>query len=851
MQKVNVSISGMDRALDSGICPDGQSLELINMRVEDGSLKPVGRPILEQGFPSGHEPVFVHKNSGFEHYITYDGTNLRYDYDRYDNAFHAVGTVICSANDIVSVEAVGNLLVIVKSNNIGYALWNNNTYSYIGGKPQLPCITFTKEEFHAASKQAFAKETYGIPSKRSDIDIWTEYTTFQNDADGALNKLKDDCYERGRLFKHCFLRYGIRLIDGSVIMQSPVYFCKATSQQILFNGDPDKCKCEAWMWDYGINYNIIDAKNIGQWSKLVASVDVFMCMRDGFDTGAKYPVYTASDRDTSLYEFLPVEPISNQTDLFGSVDNFYLIHSFNIDDVTELKSGSLTLSKDILKNLEQQEPMPMDNFSHNTVTGKVAYTYNGRLHLANTKTLLFEGFDPRYYQATEGESSTYNSSSVYTSINAENGIQRVQSDVKTFTGKDLSPIIIFPDFRALNITFSNGANKGFLTKLKKHPFLNVAYYQDPDLEPIKANNVIPNTPQVNIEPIIDSNKIKVSALNNPLSFPSDQTYTVSNGDILNICTATTALSTGQFGQFPLYVFSSDGVYALEVGNSDIVYSRSTAVSREVCNNKNAIISTDKAVIFTTESSLLMLNGSESINLSEQIEGYLPTMTDSSPVIEHIADIVDMFQLISGVEFREYMNGCRLGYNYYDREIIVSNRNYPYSYVFNLASKGWYKISCQIKFFVNTYPECFAYFTDGGVYNMYNPHRTVNNILLISKPIKFGSVVHKRILQSSLRAIVRPSQSDVYYRGETVKYRDKIVNIFSNCGFYILGSNDAEHFTLIAGREKIADVRDLITKMNKSKAYKYFSVCLAGGVRTDVAFNYFEFILDETYTNRLR
>ena len=83
------------------------------------------------------------------------------------------------------------------------------------------------------------------------------------------------------------------------------------------------------------------------------------------------------------------------------------------------------------------------------------------------------------------------------------------------------------------------------------------------------------------------------------------------------------------------------------------------------------------------------------------------------------------------------------------------------------------------------------------------------------------------------------------------FRENPVSIFSNAGFYILGSNDAEHFQLISGREKIEDVRDLITKMNKSKAYKYFMLCVVGGVRTDVAINYIELIVDETYDNRLR
>lgn len=169
----------------------------------------------------------------------------------------------------------------------------------------------------------------------------------------------------------------------------------------------------------------------------------------------------------------------------------------------------------------------------------------------------------------------------------------------------------------------------------------------------------------------------------------------------------------------------------------------------------------------------------------------------------------------------------------------------------MQSGSWYKISASINRFLNSYPECLAVFNDHGVYNMHNGHRTVNKILLLTRPIKFGTLTHKRIVQSAIRGVIRPSESLVYFRGETVKFRDQEILAFSKCGFYILGSNDAEHFILLSGREKIEDVRDLITKMNKTKAFKYFMIALVGGVRTDVALNYIEFMVDETYTNRLR
>lgn len=83
------------------------------------------------------------------------------------------------------------------------------------------------------------------------------------------------------------------------------------------------------------------------------------------------------------------------------------------------------------------------------------------------------------------------------------------------------------------------------------------------------------------------------------------------------------------------------------------------------------------------------------------------------------------------------------------------------------------------------------------------------------------------------------------------FRGENLDIFSDVGLYILGSYDAEHFVLIAGKESIVDIRDLVTKMNKSKAFKYFMVALVGGVRTDVSLNYMEFIASEAFGNRLR
>ena len=50
MNKVNVGLGGISRNTDDGVSKDGMCSELINARPKNGSIEPVGRPILERQF---------------------------------------------------------------------------------------------------------------------------------------------------------------------------------------------------------------------------------------------------------------------------------------------------------------------------------------------------------------------------------------------------------------------------------------------------------------------------------------------------------------------------------------------------------------------------------------------------------------------------------------------------------------------------------------------------------------------------------------------------------------------------------------------------------------------------------
>ena len=852
MKKVNITLGGINRSADDGVSNDGLSAELINMRIKDGSLRPVGRPVLLKQF--SRKPVYIHKNAGYEHYITVEGDTIYYDCNKDGDTFTGAGYIIGTfKGDLVSVESVGNILVVMSTKDMYYYIWKSDAYSFIGNKPDLPVIRL--REIYGSNTNGWYKREEYIAGTYSVDEIGRSSTEgtrklIKDDVAGTIDKIKYNC-EESSIFGECvFMRYALRLFDGTLILHSPVLTHRSSAMDIISYSYPDgKFTFGVRYYAGGLYMEVTDDKGISAWSDLVTSVDFFMSEVDINKSECPDIDWNALASNPAGKEY-EVEKVDNLSSLFDTVDGFYYVGSMNIDEIKKGAQFNMCgISKGIRHNLVQQEVMEQDNLSQHTVIGNCSYVYNGRLIIGDITTILKNPFGLDYY-AYDGMGTNTGTAYVMQHINTENGKSKVLNTTAMTSCDLLYPVIVSTDYRATAIELSVGLKSKRL-QLKKHPNLSLSYYQDPNLESIAWDNSFGDFVWRNIESRTP-NKIKVSGLNNPLAFPSKLTYTVSTGDVLAFQSVTSALSTGQFGQFPLYVFSSDGVYALEVGDGDIVYSRATPVSRDCCSNPKGIASTDKSVVFATEDSIVLMTGSNSQRISDDMDGYLPSFIDSSPIIQKAASVAGCDSLLSITEFRNYIQDCRIGYNYEDGEIIVSNSSYPYSYVY--GSGSWHKVSQSVTDFLNSYPGCYAVIEDNGGYglwDMHNPLRTINNVLLMTKPIKFGTATHKRVLQVALRGTSRPSESDVYLRGEHVHREGIPVNIFSRCGFYILGSNDAEHFTLVSGREKLDDVRDLITKMNKSKAYKFFMIVLAGGVRTDVALNYIEFMVDETYVNRLR
>lgn len=867
MRKTIIPITGMCRNTDDAICNDGECIELINARVKNGSISPVGQPILEVAFPSNRKPVYIHSNSDFNHYISYEEKTgkIYYEYDKTDS-YNYIGEYICTITNLTAIESIGNTLIFVNNDSVYYSLFIDGAYSYLGDKPSFPelSIVYAMKNTISQSEETWCDLDPRIKMRSGEwVSLNENSTSLVNDSFRAtINKFMSDLNDEGEYVYPFVVRYALRLFDGSYIMHSaPILLMpKGYAPTISVTSQSNK---DGYVTDFKYKVTVqtsrmllnYDLSSLKKWKDIVSSVDIFISKPIVTDDLNKdiTSFFCISDRISFSINRLSkqetIEKIENTT-------NFYKIKSIPVT------AGSTSLYEYLIEgasktnDLELKDSLTDDIFTHNKLTGKT-YVYNSRLHIGNV-AMKHAPMYPLSIFSTNFQGGSTVSYNTEIHIKTELGTKVVHGNGIFTPSDEFSPYISYPDARAfkLVIYFLYGGRSYYKEiELKAHPFLNIAYCLN-SLTPFSIANgsfisgVYTPLPENSLE--ISPNKLKVSELGNPFYFPSKQTYTVSSRGIIGMAVATTALSTGQFGQFPLYTFTEEGIFALSIGSETVAYSNISPLSRDVCTNNKSITCIDNAVVFATETALMLLSGSTVQKLSDKIEGYLPSSFDSSPVLSKIINIPKLQESI--IEFKDYIVNASIGYIYEEKEIIISNKQYPYSYAYNMLSGEWYKLSTSVTHFLNSYPKTLAVLTEKsgyGVYNMYNPHRSINNIAIITRPVKLGSLTHKRVLQSALRGIVKPSLSDVYLRGEPVQFREENVQIFSKAGFYILGSNDAEHFTLLSGTEKLNDIRDLITKMNKTKAYKYFIFCLVGGVRTDVAINYIEVMADETFENRLR
>lgn len=194
------------------------------------------------------------------------------------------------------------------------------------------------------------------------------------------------------------------------------------------------------------------------------------------------------------------------------------------------------------------------------------------------------------------------------------------------------------------------------------------------------------------------NTINVSAPFNPYVFPVEHSYSFG-GEIIDISTSYLPISSTQVGQYPITVFTTNGIYALEQGSGIVLYGAIVPLQPHVISGKAT--ATPHGTFFTSSKNLYLLSGREAVNVSYVLNGDVNheiVETDAYKKLCCGADdaFYNFSRYLSEDDFGHFTRGATMIYDQLNNELYISNFDYDYSYVFNLNTKQYHKVDRRFK-----------------------------------------------------------------------------------------------------------------------------------------------------------
>ena len=514
-----------------------------------------------------------------------------------------------------------------------------------------------------------------------------------------------------------------------------------------------------------------------------------------------------------------------------SCSQFFLLESIKID---ELKSERtlIPVEKDYLQSLVNREQMTDDYDSHDTIIAKYAFAYNARLNISNIRKRLYNGYNmgallcytdgyvTNWTDATPTTLDNKRAFGVFFVIKQDGRDIFVQGEIFQMGYDTPFLFLYYPNvncYKAVIVEWDYFFNV-YEVPMEAHTALNGAFYFSGWDKPTKnENGNVPAASSADDMMIDEPNKIYTSAVNDPYFFPLAGINTVGTGTIVGISSAARALSQGQFGQFPLYCFSTDGIWALEVG-TDGYYKARQPISRDVCTNPDSITQMDSSVVFVTDRGIMHISGSSTECLSDILDTETPFDMASLP---HAADIINVFngwladdekqgnlQLPADFTlkpFRTFLAGCRIAYDYTHQHIIVFNQDYNYAYVYSMRSQAWGMMVMlhKMSHTVNSYPDAMAMDADHRLVNFSEYATTAEAFLLITRPLKLEAPD----IQKTVDTII---QRGVFPKGSVAQV--------------LYGSRDMYHWQLVWSSD------DNYLRGFAGTPYKYYRIAVIGRLR---------------------
>lgn len=479
---------------------------------------------------------------------------------------------------------------------------------------------------------------------------------------------------------------------------------------------------------------------------------------------------------------IPAYTQEEQYDVVKSTSQFYLLSSIPIEELSTLNASSwedVVIEEGTLDALVNRPVLKDDFNSHVSKNSSVMEVYNDRLILAGMGYTPYGGYPlstMRPYINRELYDDMVQSA---TTLRKGRDVITVQSEVEQLSNVNKPQIswwpqgfYYYPDASAKEITiptmFDDNADtiRGYKTyELTPHNSLNGAYLflgypeWDPDRPqglPISGNDL--PAPSWLVTSYSAPSEVCQSVVGNPFVFPLEGITTIGKAPLIALTASTIEVSSGQFGDFPMYAFAEDGVWVLSIDKEGWI-SAPQLISNDVCLGESMVAALNRPVVFGSKRGLMLIEGSKVSCLSGNLLGPRSEAPDLAKIDEtecfHTLD--SAYSHESFIDFMSKPNAA-LAYDYAHNRIYITHPGAYYCYVLSLQSLEFSKMTLG-SYIVGVIPHYSGVYLATQGWGVASEERGVSKIstdvdtdgrdtktqvVVVTRPIKFGTVGLKTI-----------------------------------------------------------------------------------------------------------
>lgn len=656
------NIKGLNTSIPDISVPDGACEVLSNLRFQNGAWEPVGTfPTVKGGtftIPVLHEDtitfLYAHEMDGDVHFIVKaaeevdEGNNVFYNinlYDCFNDTTTLIGTFATINNPQsyeevdIRVSSFGNVLIVSTKDSMHHYIFSDGAYNLF----QMPEPVKISEEISSD----IPRKSY---DKEADRDLfWWNIINYDSGEHLVLDHVGSTWW--GEI---CYL-VAYRMKDGTIVSPSNLRI-------LCSEGDDEEEDTP------NVHYReVIDDQSTEKYISLRLAANPLPdpSTNDTYAESVRLRTFipeltiTVPDVDTSLIDRVAlystrINPILDYEKMRKAnfrgragipyydfyADNklpeqpFYLVEEIKINS---LEGGVWTVKleyeklKDLVTKPQMYEPVQVHSFVANSL-----YDYNHRMHYGGlTTTLYFHTpsvvrthtiYAPNilkgeeYIQFEDGHS-------VYSSSSFPN------IDNQTASRWVIPYIVSYPDYRAtkLSVVYTRNNNTFGMESITLQPAVanNFAYYIPPTgvfkytsfISP--DNGYSPITKPVASPTFSEPNRIQVSAVDNPFSLPFQNSYAVGNegSRVVAMNSVADALADSTFfGTYPLYIFTTDGIFALRAGSGEVLYAGTENINHDRIINPTTI-AVNGSVVYACSEGLKALSERTAVRISADIDSH--------------------------------------------------------------------------------------------------------------------------------------------------------------------------------------------------------------------------------------